>query len=384
MKKLTNTLKCITLSSDDRFPFGDSVEHFLNTYFVNEDIEYYKIFFQPRDIKTLERKNYKAKIIFINNCDSFISYDPFDYYKNDVPDVMIRINKICEKHPDKKFILLPNFCKLNHLCKADNLFSCDNFFDIRFNEKYIETKKKKSSKSNWIYLNNETWSHRVALVSYIIAQDLDKECILTTYSDFQTAASTFYLRDSFRFNDDKRKMMKIGLLKLASGRYRRCIISADEKNNIKNYNKFLSKYYSVSFLEIVSGTLFFDPTPFYGEKEIQNIYGKNFPIYINAKGAVKNISESWNIDVFEDVVDHSYDVIEDPTDRLLASIDLNKHLLDGSVDLKKLWHKHEERFNENCKKIDRLLYDVNFQREYNTQKLKNALDFFNIDYSKIE
>lgn len=44
----------------------------------------------------------------------------------------------------------------------------------------------------------------------------------------------------------------------------------------------------------------------------------------------------WGFDVFDDVVDHSYDLIGDPSERILRAIDDNIHLLDGSVDLDKL------------------------------------------------
>jgi hypothetical protein len=50
------------------------------------------------------------------------------------------------------------------------------------------------------------------------------------------------------------------------------------------------------------------------------------------------------LDVFDDIVDHSYDDIDDPILRLNSAIELNFRLLIDNTLVKKLWLKNKDRF----------------------------------------
>ena len=108
-----------------------------------------------------------------------------------------------------------------------------------------------------------------------------------------------------------------------------------------------------SKLELLSSGHFSETTPCFSEKEIQWVYGRNFLIYLGSPRSIQWLRK-WGFDVFDDVVDHSYDLIEDPSERILRAIDDNIHLLDGSTDLDQLWKDREERFNQNCLVADNI------------------------------
>ncbi|MFO0003644.1 MAG: hypothetical protein ACK559_21195, partial [bacterium] len=90
----------------------------------------------------------------------------------------------------------------------------------------------------------------------------------------------------------------------------------------------------------------------------------------------------FDIDIFEDIVDHSYDEIENHFERLAAAIDRNQHLLDGSTNIKELWYDNQKRFDDNCEKINSLCFDKEKQRIFNHEKIKQSLMSFDISVSK--
>ena len=96
----------------------------------------------------------------------------------------------------------------------------------------------------------------------------------------------------------------------------------------------------------------------------------------------REIKNLFDVDIFEDIVDHSYDEIEDHFERLAAAIDRNQHLLDGSTNITELWYDNQERFEENCEKLDSMLHAGTYQRAYNHQRIKKSLSHFNVSFVK--
>jgi hypothetical protein len=156
------------------------------------------------------------------------------------------------------------------------------------------------------------------------------------------------------------------------------LISKNINDNIDNYNNNIIKLYEHVKLELLSSGHFSEPTPCFSEKEIQWVYGRNFLIYLGSPRSIQWLRK-WGFDVFDDVVNHDYDLIEDPSERMIRSIDDNIHLLDGSVDLDQLWKDREGRFNQNCLVAD------NIQEKLDTEckkQILERLDEYSIPYKK--
>jgi hypothetical protein len=93
------------------------------------------------------------------------------------------------------------------------------------------------------------------------------------------------------------------------------------------------------------------------EKTLNMILGCNFPILLCGKDSVKHL-EFLGFDVFRDLVDHSYDDIADPMERLISAINLNRKLLVDQEWSQQQWIANKERFIKNAKHAKQGMYDV--------------------------
>jgi hypothetical protein len=70
---------------------------------------------------------------------------------------------------------------------------------------------------------------------------------------------------------------------------------------------------------------------------------------ISSPGLVKFLREM-GIDMFDDIIDHSYDDIEDPCERIVQAINKNIEILTMDLDtLKKQWESDKYRMEQNIK-----------------------------------
>jgi len=74
------------------------------------------------------------------------------------------------------------------------------------------------------------------------------------------------------------------------------------------------------------------------------------------------------IDMFDDVIDHSYDIIEDPALRINSAIDLNLDILTSS-NVIELWKENKYRIDKNIAFVkEGKLKDFYTDRFWNTLK----------------
>jgi hypothetical protein len=392
-------IKKIVLSIDKNFVFGNSVERFFKKYRINQDIEIYKFFYDRcyTNYEDLKNIDYKAEIIFWVTNDSF---DDENWCFNEKTRVELKkIETICSNYPDKIFILCSWQFNLNRFVSAKNLFVI-NLVNVLFKQKnrYKRCNNKVFKEKKWICLNNAMMPHRIALVSYLLSLGFDKKGLITAEHDYYFVAvdgdfnaeyeikKKHYLNsviDLFDFSNKEEKI-RYNFNKLFSHNFDKIEMSMGEHNYIKNYHFLSENAYRYTALEIISCSSFLDPSPVFGEKEIQNIYAQNFPIYVssqNTAGIMKNV---YGFDIFEDIVDHSYDSIEDPAERLTAAIDRNIHLLDGTIDIESLWYENQHRFEKNCDLADNLYFNQSYQYKVDEKQIKLALDHFGIKYTKVK
>lgn len=68
---------------------------------------------------------------------------------------------------------------------------------------------------------------------------------------------------------------------------------------------------------------------------------------MGGQGIVSHIRDDLGLDVFDDIIDHSYDTEPVPVRRLTQAINLNKDLLSDADKVKKLWKESTHRFVKN-------------------------------------
>jgi hypothetical protein len=145
-----------------------------------------------------------------------------------------------------------------------------------------------------------------------------------------------------------------------------------DDNNNDNYTNFLSKltpYYRNTFIEIINETSYTESAFLITEKTANCFYGCSFPIWISSPGIVEFL-RNFGLDVFDDIIDHSYDKEEHPVRRMYLAILKNVHLLLDPILVKKLWVENKSRFSKNIDFLQNNLYDIYYQRAFD--KFKNC------------
>lgn len=368
-----------TLSSFPGVPFNDSIREFFDAYKVDEDIEFYQFVFCPYGWKTsfddLYKINFKSRIVILNIVDSII-----DRYDNAA---IKELTQFCADHPEQNFIIFSFHLNFeNELKHIPNLYH-GTIFSANTTEG-LNRCEKKDITNRWICLNRNMKLHKVLALSYILSKDFylngdlsfTENPILSKYHQYKNISEIpAEVKKNFSKGFERFKAKEFNLLEVHN-------FDKFDDRVANNYNVNLLPVYENVAVEIITGTMFFEKTPLLSEKEMQSVYAKNFPIYLNGIGMVKEMKKLFDLDLFEDIIDHSYDEIENHFERLAAAIDRNEHLLDGSTNIKELWYDNQERFEENCDKIDAALHDKSYQRMFNHERIKKALTHFNVTFVK--
>ena len=368
-----------TLSSFPGCPFNDTFETFFDTYNLEEDVECYQLLFCPYGTGTsfndLCQIKFKTRVVILNVIDLMI----------DLSDnvAIEEIKQFCDQHPEQNFIIFNLHLNLKQQLSIPNLY-LDTIIPTSFSEPFTHCEKKEI-KNNWLSLNSDTKVHRVLTVCYLLSKDYHRKGYISFNMNAETLVKYNQYKNITRLpSGDFREDLSNGYQKFISEKYNHLKIhnfDYEDDRVANNYNVNLLPVYERIAVEIITGTMFFEPTPVLSEKELQSIYAKNFPIYINGPGIAREIKKLFKIDIFEDIIDHSYDEIDDHFERLAAAIDRNQHLLDGSTNISELWNDNRERFENNCKIMDDHLSDDNTKQILNHQKIKQSLKHFDIAFS---
>jgi hypothetical protein len=93
----------------------------------------------------------------------------------------------------------------------------------------------------------------------------------------------------------------------------------------------LDYVYGSTAVNIVTETQFYQLTGIVTEKTFHALMAEQIPIIIGYKGIVEHCRQM-GFDMFDDLVDHSYDTVPGP-ERIHAAIELNRDLIQGKIDL---------------------------------------------------
>jgi len=141
-----------------------------------------------------------------------------------------------------------------------------------------------------------------------------------------------------------------------------CINSKGVCDNAQNFDQHLRVLYRESLIEIVLETTFFSRGKFITEKFLNSVYGYTMPILISTPGAVEYL-RTHGFDMFDDVVDHSYDLVQDPAQRIITAIDCNRQLLTDKQYAWSAWQNCLSRLDKNVDFAKTKMYD-NFCQIY--------------------
>ena len=117
-------------------------------------------------------------------------------------------------------------------------------------------------------------------------------------------------------------------------------------DNAGNFARDLRGLYADSLVEIVNETTFFTKGVFVTEKFLNSVYGSKLPIVLSTPGTVEYLRAN-GFDMCDDSIDHGYDTVHDPLQRIFAAIQLNLDLLTDPVRARRCWEDCLPRLEKN-------------------------------------
>jgi hypothetical protein len=286
------------------------------------------------------------------------------------------LENLFKYYGDKKFILFTSVENLESYIRNENVIIIPWGGDIvnhqmtyRLLEPILD--KNLDSKTTFLSLNRNPRTHRAMLVSLLYKLGLQHHGLISCmfkeqfdnlfeFTQWQTSKQaefeegfSIFKQSQLDINDDYN------------------IYTVGENDNVHNFKNKLTPYYQNTFVEIITETSYTESCYNLTEKTLNSIYGCCFPILLCSKGSV-DFLRTMGMDVFDDIVDHSYDTIEDPTDRLYRAVTDNLELLTDNQKTKELWQKHRYRFVDNVAFAKTTMY--NFYTTRATTLLQTAIE----------
>jgi len=90
------------------------------------------------------------------------------------------------------------------------------------------------------------------------------------------------------------------------------------------------------------------------EKSFRPFYYYQLPIFVASHHHIKHLKEIYGFDMFEDIIDHSYDNIVDQRDRLFKITEEIKRLNENKESIKEFYKNNYNRFEKNKK----IIFDI--------------------------
>ena len=283
------------------------------------------------------------------------------------PDVVDYLDTLFSFYKDKKFILFTALENLDAYLDNENLIIIPWGGDItnqRHAYKKISPILVKNFDSNYTFLSLNRNARPGRYYSLLLTLGLYLEKYGLISCMFQEQAYSLDQHFDWKFTNEQqtiRDRIDIGMNKLHNAQLQ--ITDAADiyggigwNNNAANFNNKLSKYYKETFIEIINETSYVEKCFVTSEKTTNSIIGCCFPIWLSSPGTVKFYREM-GMDVFDDIIDHSYDSIENPIDRMNAALTRNKELLTDPDTVKRLWKQNTARFLKNVFFIKKTIFD---------------------------
>lgn len=325
--------------------------------------------------KTHAEFDFNSLAITKPNCIFFhrdiLCTEEFDHSHQTITNGAQRYLNIVDQNPETNFVLMYGSQQAERELKHDRLHL------VRYTSGLAQQKeeyqnlnpasvKNFGSKKNFICLNRHPRQHRVNLVSYLLGQNFEQHGTIS-FRDQHVQATDWLDRVSWQLTEYQsaqiKPILQQGFAKTKLLNLTNDISTVDElyiqhtNNNATNFDLHLRNIYNNHFVEIVSETLFNTPTIGVSEKFLNSVYGCVFPIVIGGQGIVKCLKDM-GFDMFDDIVNQSYDTIADPLDRLCAAVDLNQPLLTDNIAIKQLWQANQHRFDNNIKFATMDIYNI--------------------------
>lgn len=268
---------------------------------------------------------------------------------------------------------------------------CDNLLQMKEYPSLLPQRDKNmSGEKFWISLNRTPRTARIVAGSYLLGLGLgtlnDSSSGLLRLSNYTTEFHTTW-QEYYQYctgnlpitlSDRHQQIMQDGFVRLKNlehgGQPDGSIYqNLNGLDNVTNFDQALRHFYKNSFVELVNETVFFTKGVYVTEKILNSIYGYNLPIVFANPGTVDYLRQS-GFDLFDDVINHSYDQIHDPLERIVAAVDLNIQLLTDKDHAQTSWAKCLHRLDANYQHAQHRMYEISSTWFHND--VSNYIDYY--------
>ena len=198
-------------------------------------------------------------------------------------------------------------------------------------------------------LNNNPRPHRVGVLLYLNYLGMNRNMYSSFISKERWESNAPYAYDtilSYIYPNGKIKdsLNNISLESIYRD-YAEYVYTASTVSNDDNYKKLISLYEN-AIVEIVTESTALEQTANFSEKFVHCVIGRCFPIII---GIYKNVELYRNMgyDMFDDIIDHSYDFEPNPFYRMKMAIDSNIEILTNKDLAYSFYEANKKRLDAN-------------------------------------
>lgn len=293
----------------------------------------------------------------------------FNPWIDSEPGLVYFLTDIFEAHKDKQFILFTSLENLEAYINYKNVkivpWGGDITNQMSEYDRFVPSLDKNfNSNKVFLNLNRNQRAHRVHALSLILGLDLEKQGLISCM--FAKDLHPRLESHGWRINKAQ-DLFNYGYQKVLNYNFDISdsydIYPNLDNNNFFNFENSLRNYYKETFVEIISETSYNEECFLITEKTANCFLGCNFPIWISSKGTVKFL-RSFGFDVFDDIIDHSYDEISNPVDRLYAALTDNIEILKNIDQIKMTWKANQYRFLKNIAVLKRYFFKRTYERAY--------------------
>jgi len=146
--------------------------------------------------------------------------------------------------------------------------------------------------------------------------------------------------------------------------------------NSENYQAFLQKnVFEPACTSLITEPAFFERETIITEKTIMAIYGGTIPVWVGG-WRIADYMRDQGFDVFDDIVDHSYQNLQDPWDRCYYAVEKNLNLLKDFDTVHKFVYNNKHRLQANLDLLETNIFVNNIQQivKQQPEKIKKDLE----------
>ena len=212
-----------------------------------------------------------------------------------------------------------------------------------YKELQIDYNENKIGKS-FLCLNNVKKEHRVALLTL-----LEKENLLNNVNFSLVGSGHFPMTNRVLSNQNINNCESI-IKKFHESTY----YTDFEINKSGNffYNICDSDFIN-SYVNIVTETFYLENKVHISEKSLKPFWFYQLPIFVASTNHLSLLRKKYGFDLFDDIIDHSYDSITDSVERLEVIVSEIKRI--NTLDLKTIYKNNKDRFISNRLKCESYL-----------------------------